>query len=162
MTENNQALNLIKSQMLTHRERATKKHFKFMNLFSRQHSSGRFSIDANSAHKTAMPNNNNNVENNTNQNVERANNFPIEPSFFAVSESDRQLFKSKFKFPKSEQLHAVYHCALFKSFDFNGKLFLSDNYICFYNTNIIDHFSKQDKVRHNISITSINEEYLYQ
>lgn len=159
MNESELGQRLVKDQVNSHRMKTPKKPFRFMNIFTRHNSVGRFSIDADSVHKNRENNDNtadsNNEENNANTNNNQTDgspSLPVEPSFFVVSDSDRQLFKSKFKFSQSEQLHAVYHCALFKSFDFNGKLFLSDNYISFWNTNIIDHFSKQAKV----SIESIS------
>lgn len=70
-----------------------------------------------------------------------------------VHSKDKAFFHSKFKMAANEKLHAVYNCALFNSLDFIGRLFISDQYICFFNTNVFNHFSKQNKVKWtNISI----------
>lgn len=65
-----------------------------------------------------------------------------------ISVKDEQFFHSKFKLAEGEKLHAVYTCALFNAVDFFGKLYISDQYICFFNTDI-NQLTKQNKVRNN-------------
>lgn len=63
-----------------------------------------------------------------------------------ISSKDEQVFHAKFKLAEGEKLQAVYTCALFNAVDFFGKLFISDQYICFFNADK-NQLTKHNKVR---------------
>lgn len=74
------------------------------------------------------------------------------PSYeMKITQKDEQFFHDKFKLGEAEKLHAVYNCALFNAADFFGKLYVSDQHICYFNTDV-NQLTKQNKVRHKTSI----------